>query len=248
MNRYFTPFNILNADPKGSASVNIIRQRYFSTDKTPLLYSIIKEFYRLKMCIIVIIFCIAILFTLHRFKEQFQTANIPIILLGDSILQNQSYVSRGNSVYELIKRNIPNTLCYASDGSLIIDVYRQLDKIGKTQKGIFILSIGGNDLLYRPTCIEEITIKYKELIEWIEEQFPNGKLYLLDIYFPQRIKENHDKIMQWNQFIYSLAREKELNVIKISRYLNESEDFTKCIEPSDNGSKKIARIILETIE
>jgi hypothetical protein len=27
----FTPFNILNADPKGSASVNVIRQRYFST-------------------------------------------------------------------------------------------------------------------------------------------------------------------------------------------------------------------------
>lgn len=30
---YFTPFNILNAYPLGSVSVNVVRQRYFVTDK-----------------------------------------------------------------------------------------------------------------------------------------------------------------------------------------------------------------------
>jgi len=32
-----TPFNILNAEPKGPASVNVVRQRYIVTDKLPFI-------------------------------------------------------------------------------------------------------------------------------------------------------------------------------------------------------------------
>ena len=32
-----TPFNILNADPKGSVPLNVIRQRYAVTDKLPFI-------------------------------------------------------------------------------------------------------------------------------------------------------------------------------------------------------------------
>ena len=33
-----TPFNIINTDPKWSVSVNVVRHRYFVTDKLPFIY------------------------------------------------------------------------------------------------------------------------------------------------------------------------------------------------------------------
>lgn len=184
-------------------------------------------------------------FILLPIKEGFQKqkTNQSIILLGDSILQNQSYVSRGNSVYDFI----PNAICYAKDNSRIIDVYGQIEKIQDTNNAVFILSIGGNDLLYYPNSIEPITLKYTKLIEWIKQRFPKIQLYVLDIYYPPCIIQQYPKMKQWNHFLYSLASEKDLQVIKISKILNQPEDFTQCIEPSNIGSKKIAKLILDQI-
>lgn len=200
-----------------------------------------KNIYYLITIFIIIIFIGLITFI--QIKENFQQSNRQIILLGDSILQNKSYVSPRNSIEELI----PYSICFATDNSHIIDVYKQTNKISDYENSVLILSIGGNDLIYHPDSIEQIKFKYKELVEWIENKFPNKRLYLLDIYYPPCILGRHDQIKQWNNFIYSLATEKELNVIKISKYLTQPEDFIQCIEPSDIGSKKIAKLILDNI-
>jgi hypothetical protein len=114
-------------------------------------------------------------------NESFLTPT-PLILVGDSILQNQAYVSRGNSVYDLVVKEHPNTICYATDDSRIIDVYGQIEKIQQKQENkdgsLLFLSIGGNDLYHQSlkgSLQDTLTIKYKTLVEWIQKSLYSKK-------------------------------------------------------------------------
>ena len=83
-------------------------------------------------------------------KEGFNN-NKSIVLLGDSILKNNTYTSNGKGVDDLlIERNNGGVYCYAEDYSKITDVYSQIDNIPpqlNSQNTTIFLSSGGNDLL-----------------------------------------------------------------------------------------------------
>jgi len=182
------------------------------------------------------------------------------ILLGDSILKNNSYVKNGKGIDDILnEKTNNNTHCYAKDESTIVDIYSQLDSIpsemNKKSNTIF-LSVGGNDIL-NIYADKEVSVKdtkvlspmfnaYKTLIKSIQTKMNESKLILLDIYYPRNIKLAQYKpiLQEWNKMIADFASTNNLQVINISNILIESTDFTLNIEPSETGGKKIADNIL----
>ena len=185
-----------------------------------------------------------------------------ILFLGDSILNNQSYVSSGETVQDLLKKQHSsfNVLNYAQDGATISSVYQQIKQIPEylnSTDSVLFLSIGGNDIL--STLLKEenklkqdiylsiLFEKYQILLETIHEKMNLSQIYIMDIYYPI-----HPYFQPWILFIkkwnYLLENNKlSIPVIKISTFLNESSDFVDFIEPSKGGGEKIADILFSCI-
>jgi len=186
------------------------------------------------------------------------------ILLGDSILKNDAYVSDGKSVENLIVEKNKNTHCFAKDHSKIVDIYSQIDKIPielDSPNTLIVLSAGGNDILTHyvdqnqditdTSVLKPMFSSYKNIIKTIQTKLPNSKLFLLDIYYPDNLqyKRFHSIIKEWNTMIYDFAKNSKNNiygVLRISSHLTQNEDFSFGIEPSSSGGNKIADLILET--
>lgn len=184
------------------------------------------------------------------------------ILLGDSILKNDAYVSDEKSVENLIVERNKNTHCFAEDHSKIVDIYSQIDKIPielDSQNTLIFLSAGGNDILTHyvdqnqditnTSVLKPMFSSYKNIIKTIQTRLPNSKLFLLDIYYPNNLqyKQFHSIIKEWNTMIYDFAenpKNKIDGVIRISSSLTQNEDFSFGIEPSSSGGNKIADLIL----
>ena len=72
-----------------------------------------------------------ILYITHNTKEYF-TNKKTIILLGDSVFKNNSYVEKGKAVNEILQKNSDeNTtiICMARNDSTINNVYQQLENV-----------------------------------------------------------------------------------------------------------------------
>jgi hypothetical protein len=186
------------------------------------------------------------------------------ILLGDSILKNDAYVSNGKSIENLIAERNQNIHCFAEDHSKIVDIYSQIDKIPvefDSPNTFVFLSAGGNDILSHYVdqnqditntgILKPMFSSYKNLIKTIQTRLPNAKIVLLDIYYPDNLqyKRFHSIIKEWNEMVYEFAenpKSKIYGMIRISSHLTQSEDFSFGIEPSSSGGKKIADLILAT--
>ena len=144
------------------------------------------------------------------------------ILLGDSILKNDAYVSDGKSVENLITERNKNTHCFAEDHSKIVDIYSQIDKIPiemDSPNTLIFLSAGGNDILTHyvdqnqditnTSVLKPMFSSYKNIIKTIQTKLPNSKLFLLDIYYPDNLqyKRFHSIIKEWNSMIYDFAED-----------------------------------------
>ena len=183
-----------------------------------------------------------------------------IVLLGDSILKNNSYVSDGKGVDNLLEeRNNGTIYSLAENHSKIVDIYSQIDKIpielNNNSTNIF-LSAGGNDILNN-YADKEVSVKdtkglnpifnaYKKLIKSIQTKMNNSNIVLLDIYYPTNIKFSQYRpiLEEWNKLISDFASTDNMQVINISNSLIEPTDFTLNIEPSETGGEKIANNIL----
>jgi hypothetical protein len=186
--------------------------------------------------------------------------NKSIVLLGDSILKNNTYTSNGKGIDDLlIERNNGGVYCYAEDYSKITDVYSQINNIPpelNNQNTTIFLSSGGNDLLTyyddMGSNLDDMSVLnpmfsgYKKVVKNINTKFPNSKLVLLDIYYPYniRFKPYHPIISQWNSKLYNYANRQQNNVLRVSSMLTNSDDFSFGIEPSSIGGEKIANSIL----
>ena len=198
----------------------------------------------------------------NNFKEEFKSQEKTFVLLGDSILKNDSYVSKGESVDSiLVERTNGQTICLALDNSKIVDVYSQIDKIPDDLNTIYttvFLSAGGNDILSyyvdqsndpSETSFLGVMLKaYEKLIKSIQTKVPNANIVLLDIYYPNNItyKRYHSIINEWNKMVYNYASKNDLRVLKISGILTQPDDFSFGFEPSAIGSRKLADAILSS--
>ena len=183
-----------------------------------------------------------------------------IILLGDSVLKNNSYV-KGKSVDELlVEKTNGNTLCYAQNNANINDIYSQIDFIPfeeNISSTYIFLSAGGNDILEQfvensdsnlennSHILKTIFSAYKKLVKSIQTKMNLANIVLLDIYYPENIKyqQYHPIIKEWNSMLYST----DFQIIKISSILTKPEDFTFGIEPSEIGGNKLANTIYNFI-
>jgi hypothetical protein len=190
-------------------------------------------------------------------KESFSTSTV-IVLLGDSILKNESYVKTGLSVCEYVKSKTSSTYCYAMNDSTIVDVYSQLEQIpldlNDPNCSIF-LSIGGNDILTNhiedKESLRPMFIAYTKLIRSIKTKMDKSKLFLVNIYYPSNLKYSQYTpiLAEWNKMIDDYAYDSTNNiagVVRLNELLREKSDFTHEIEPSESGGLKIAQAILAT--
>jgi lysophospholipase L1-like esterase len=216
---------------------------------------------------ILLCFIIAVSYwtTINSNIETFNADKQSFILLGDSIFQNDAYVTDGKSVDNmLIERTNGKTISLAVDHSKIVDVYEQIlqipDNLNFSSTTIF-LSAGGNDILnHYVDSNNDITNRnilgtmfasYKNIIKSIKNKMSNANIVLLDIYYPENLtyKQYHPIIKEWNEMIYNYARESKNNikgVLKISSILTKNDDFTLGIEPSSIGSQKLVDAILSS--
>jgi hypothetical protein len=223
-----------------------------------------KHFYLYIFILSCIIFAVSYIKTNIRL-EGFKSSNNQLyILLGDSILKNDAYVSNGKSIESLLIDSNKNIKCYAQDHSKIVDIYYQVNTIPtefNTSNTIIFLSGGGNDILTHyvdqnqditdTSILKPMFASYKNLIKTLHTRLPNAKIVLLDIYYPDNLqyKQFHDIIKEWNAMIYEYASNPKnhiYGILRISSHLTQKEDFSFGIEPSTTGGKKIADLILAT--
>ena len=189
-----------------------------------------------------------------------------IVLLGDSILKNNSYVPNGKAVDNILEerslKNDKNIELYslAENNSKIVDVYSQINKmplsINNKSTTIF-LSSGGNDILsfyvdqHGDTTdtgfLNTMLAAYKKLVKSIQTRMDLCQIVLLDIYYPtsNQFAQYKPILEQWNSLIADYARENSFGLLQISQSVTSNDDFTLGIEPSEKGGEKIAQLILD---
>ena len=210
----------------------------------------------IKKLIAFVIFIIFIIFTnLKDIKEGLSSINKKnIILLGDSILNNSNYVNPGESVSDLIKsKGGINIMNVAIDKSKIKDINKQLIRIPSNYNNsntyIFI-SVGGNDILNFPSQndeqINELFKEYLKNIKAIKNKFPKSKIVALNIYYPPSsyYKMYYNSIDLWNELLDQNTFEK-YKVLNIDNIIKTKNDLVHDIEPSKQGSIKIANAIVK---
>jgi len=189
-----------------------------------------------------------------KFIESFYSSSTQnIILLGDSILKNNDYVTDEFSV-ETILRNKTDcqVYCFAKNNEMIADVYEQLNRVSidwNNDSTLIFLSVGGNDILNNYIPEDDIFSQYINLVYSIKSKMNKSKIILLDIYYP-----NSDKylsylpiIKEWNNKVYNFVNNnsnKNIRLLHISNSVTEPDDFIYEIEPSKTGGEKIVDCIL----
>ena len=189
-----------------------------------------------------------------------------IVLLGDSILKNNSYVPNGKAVDNILEerslKNDKNIELYslAENNSKIVDVYSQINKMPldiNIKSTTIFLSSGGNDILsfyidqHGDTTdtgfLNTMLAAYKKLVKSIQTRMDLCQIVLLDVYYPtsNQFAQYKPILEEWNSLIATYARENSLGLLQISQIVTSNDDFTLGIEPSEKGGEKIAQSILD---
>jgi lysophospholipase L1-like esterase len=195
-------------------------------------------------------------------KKEGLTNKSNIILFGDSMLNNTTYIdidtnNNDNSVPGLIKQQSEaNLYNYAKDGATIEDCYSQFHVLSTTPTNATIfISAGGNDIINENrnnvvdnSFVSSLFQKYSKMVLQIKDKFPNATICLLNIYKPvkPRYKRLSDSIDQWNSLIEQFAQKNGLKIIQTNKLLTTESDFIYDYEPSATGGQKIVDAILAT--
>lgn len=205
--------------------------------------------------LLLILLLLLVLFLLKKPKgeEGFESSSPrSIVLIGDSILRNESYVGKNESVAAILTQlgryHVRN---YAQDGATIQSTSIQINHIPLNNDGkeipVVFLSVGGNDMLQmrRKTeqKIQQLFDTYIGVVQDLQNKFPNSSIYLLNMYVPPdpKFEESEKYVLQWNKLLAEMTCCK---VVDIYSQLNTANDFTHQIEPSFAGGKRIVGAML----
>jgi hypothetical protein len=193
-----------------------------------------------------------------------------IILLGDSIFDNKSYVGFGGKdviahLREILPGNWQATL-KAVDGSVIKGVSPQLQKTDQATH--FVVSVGGNDAIMNADILEMPARSAAEVFDALahrksvfERQYSemlrsvlskNVPTAVCTIYYPNFPDERMQKLAvtalaSFNDAIIRQAALNNLPLLDLRLVCNQASDYANPIEPSDAGGRKIAGKILELV-
>ena len=191
-----------------------------------------------------------------------------IILLGDSIFDNKSYVGGGRDVITHLREQMPDD-CKANlaavDGARAENVAGQLAKVPDDATHLFV-SVGGNDALYEADILQMRDSASAEVFNELSnraaafearyKQMLNSVLKLkkpttiCTIYYPRMEEAFMQKITvaalaSFNDVIIRQAFLSGLPLIDLRFVCSEDADYANAIEPSEAGGAKIARTILQ---
>ncbi len=193
-----------------------------------------------------------------------------IVLLGDSIFDNGSYVPEGRDVVSHLRQRldaVSKATLLAVDGATVDDISSQVLDIPNDATHL-VLSAGGNDALHtmdnlaeqartiadalsRLAAIREgFADSYRRLIRSILElQKP---LVVCTIYYPPMFEDELQAMVApglslFNDTILGIAFEESLSVIEMRLVCTEESDFASIIEPSESGGAKIAEALAKAV-
>jgi hypothetical protein len=194
-----------------------------------------------------------------------------LILLGDSIFDNKSYVGRtGKDVITHLRESIPSdwqAQLLAIDGSLIKDVSRQLSNI-PAEATHLIVSVGGNNAIMNADILQMQANSSAEVLETIAQRIDVFEAYyhkmlkevlaknlpvtVCTIYYPNFDEAQTERLATtaltfFNDAIVRQAILAGVPILDLRFICNEKSDYANEIEPSDSGGRKIALKILEAV-
>ena len=190
-----------------------------------------------------------------------------IALLGDSTLDNAAYTAGGPSVTDYLSRFLPGesqATLLAVDGALTRDVESQLPEVTKDVTHV-VLSVGGNDAMMEITVLERrvedvsaAVVKLSDVVEEFEETYRTCLKRLLRLDLPVTVctiyNGDFDRasgkqqvinavLSMWNDAILQAALDYNLPVVDLRRVCSAPEDYTRRIEPNEQGGRKIAEAL-----
>jgi lysophospholipase L1-like esterase len=195
-----------------------------------------------------------------------------VVLLGDSIFDNASYVRRGEpDVVAQLRTKLPRdwnaTLC-AVDGAVTAGVMRQLERVPSDATHL-VVSVGGNDALQNMGVMREgarsvaeavgklaavregFASTYRAMVEAVTtRRLPVALCTIYDARFPdpqeQRLVVTGLTI--FNDVITREAFSRRLPLVDLRLICDEPADYANPIEPSAKGGDKIAAAIAQVAE
>jgi lysophospholipase L1-like esterase len=190
-----------------------------------------------------------------------------VVLLGDSIFDNQSYVQPGEpDVVRQLGARLPanwRATLRAVDGDVTADVPRQLANIPADATHL-VVSVGGNDALGHLDILSAPATSIAQALARlaaIQDQFERTYRRMLDtvlaralptvvctIYngnFPDPAYQRLATlgVVIWNDTILRIATERGIPVLDLRLICADPADYANPIEPSAHGGAKLAAVI-----
>lgn len=193
-----------------------------------------------------------------------------IVLLGDSVFDNQSYVAPGAATIEALATRLPmgwSAMLLAQDGSTIDEVTRQAMQLPSDASHL-VVSTGGNDALSDVGVLTENTATVAEAlwkIAQIGDRFEQRYRRMLRTVRSRKLptivctiyngnfRDPHLQIVTatalaiFNDAIIRAAWAARCPIIDLRTVCDEPEDYAKEIEPSSRGSEKIAAAVVRAV-
>ena len=193
-----------------------------------------------------------------------------LVLLGDSIFDNQRYTEGGPDVLAQVKQLLPagwRASLLAVDGSTTQDVLAQVKRLPSDASHL-VLSVGGNDALMNADVLRtvvkwsaDVIDRLADIAQSFETDYRRAvgachevglPLSICTIYngcFPD--KEYQRRISTaltiFNDVILRVAIGFGLSVIDLRLICDSDLDYANPIEPNSTGGAKIARSIVNLV-
>lgn len=189
-----------------------------------------------------------------------------VVLLGDSIFDNATYVHGGFDVITHLRHQISpawDATLRAIDGSVTRNVSGQLRNVPSNATH-FVVSVGGNDALQRSDILRQRAQSTAEVLDQladIAQEFQSAYNQMLrellkanlptcvcTVYYPRFPEATIQKIAVaaltvFNDVIIREAFAAGLPLLDLRLICEDDTDYANPIEPSDAGGKKIATAI-----
>jgi hypothetical protein len=192
-----------------------------------------------------------------------------IVLLGDSVFDNASYVPGGPSVLQHLGRLLPagwRVTLLAVDGDVTADVARQLAGLPDDASHL-VVSVGGNDALGHSGVLQEAARSALEVLDRLADfqaEFRDDYRRMLRrvraLGKPTAVCTIYDAVpgleraavtalAVFNDVILREAFAAGLPVLDLRLLCNEASDYSSVspIEPSAAGGGKIARAVVRAV-
>ena len=188
-----------------------------------------------------------------------------LVLLGDSVFDNQAYVARGRAVVDHLRRTLPpsdRVTLLAMDGDGSQDIPDQLRRLPPDTTHL-ALSVGGNDVLgclhaFNAPCrsVSEAFTHLNELQSQFASSYRSAVSMVARWQLPCVVCTIYDQVpglmpplttalSLFNDVITRELIRLRWGVLDLRDLLVDAEDYSAVspIEPSDGGGKKIALVL-----